>query len=45
MMNKSLLFKNPSQEEENWVAKRQGWEGNHHRKLFHTFSLSNHVNY
>lgn len=27
MMNKFVAFKNPSQEEENWVAKRQGWEG------------------
>lgn len=29
MMNKFAAFKNPYQEE-NWVAERQGWEGDHH---------------
>lgn len=36
MMNKLVAFKNPYQEE-NWEAKKQGWEGDHHCYLFHTF--------
>lgn len=36
MTNISVAFKNPSQEEEDWVAKRQGWEGDFHCELFHT---------